>query len=330
LVLALAGTARGADEASGPPERVRITYSLGPDCPTPESFEREVGARVSGAWKAADNELARTMTIADSPEGGRHVMRLDYPDSTGRTLSRSVSAATCEEALSLMVVVTAVAIDAQMREPQAAHESPGPPSTLALTASTPAEGPAPVAPAPPSSAPAPSAFVHEAGIRFEATGGFGPGVALGLGAEWGMVGRKGFALRAGADFRGTGVVDAADGRARFRALTGRADGCFTLLRPARWFGLPLCAGLEAGVLWADGVISPPAVTFSKTSFIPWVAAAITPRLRLSGDEAFVELAGELRAPLVRHTFAFENPERAAFSIPAFAFGAALSAGVRFQ
>ena len=329
-MLAVASTARGGDEAPVPAERVRITYSLGPDCPTPESFEREVGARVGGAWKAEENELARTMTLTDSAGDGGHVMRLDYPDSTGRTISRSVSATTCEEALNLMVVVTAVAIDAQLGEPEPMPDIAPPPPAPATPASTAAEGSPAVVPAPPSPATEPPAFVHEAGARFSAAGGFGPGVAIGFGAEWGLVGMSGFAIRAGADFRGTGDVEAADGLANFRAVTGRADGCFTLLRPAHWLGLPLCAGLEAGVLWAEGVVSAPAVTFSETSVIPWVAAVLSPRLRLSGDQAFVELAGELRAPLIRHTFLFENPEREAYSVPAFAFGAAFSIGLRFQ
>jgi hypothetical protein len=145
-----------------------------------------------------------------------------------------------------------------------------------------------------------------------------------------MVDPNGVSVRAAIEGRNTGNVPANDGRARFRAFTARGEFCFVSLALSSYVHVPLCGGVEAGVLWAEAVVAPPQVTFTRSSYVPWVAGLVVPRLRLTNERAFVELMPELRVPLVGHTFLFASPERTAHEIPLFAWGAALAAGARFR
>jgi hypothetical protein len=158
----------------------------------------------------------------------------------------------------------------------------------------------------------------------------GPRAALGVGAEWGLVVDRELEVRATLEGRDTGDVPAADGRARFRALALRGDVCVATLHLAAWAGVPVCAGLEGGVFWAEGVHSPPAVTLEQSRYVPWVAGLLTPRVRLATWRAFLELVPEIRVPFGGHRFVFEQPVRTAYSTPDIAFGVSLGAGIRFH
>jgi hypothetical protein len=311
-----------------PTERVRVTYALGADCPPPDAFEAELDARLGPTWKAAPDALARNLSIAESVAGDLRVVRMQYDDDDGRTLTRAVSAPTCAEALSLMGVVTAVAIEAQRREAapksRAARES-SPPKRDARAAV--AQTPLPTKRA--NAVARALTLEHEAGLRFGVSTGFGPQVALGAGVEWGLVVDRRLEVRAALEGRDTGNVPAADGRARFRSLALRGDICGATLRLVAWAGVPLCAGLEGGVFWAEGVYSPPAVTAARSRYVPWLAGLLTPRVRLSGLRAYLELVPEIRVPLGGHTFVFDQPVRTAYRTPDIAFGLSLGAGVRF-
>jgi hypothetical protein len=318
-------------EAAAPPERVRVSYALGPDCPLPETFEAELEARLGTGWKAAPDELARTLSITATAEGGVHVVRMDFQDRTGRPITRSAHAATCAEALHLMALITVVAIDAQVGEPRAsAAETPKPASERACPA-CPAAPPCREKPSAKARSPEPEPrFVHEAGLRFGAATGFGPGLAFGSGLEWAITNENAFGVRVALEGRSTGSVPAGDGRARFNAFTARGELCFVTLSLSSLAKVPLCGGLEAGALIAEGVSAPPAVTFTRASRVPWVAGLLAPRLRLTGARVFVELMPEVRLPLIGHTFLFAFPQRTAHEIPVLAFGAAVATGARFR
>lgn len=121
-----------------PPARVHVTYALGADCPPPAAFEAELDARLGPTWKAAPDELARDLVIDETDAGHIHVVRMEYEDEEWRTITRTVSAPTCDEALALIAVITAVAIEAQPRE--------APPKTAAARETS----PPPRRPAPPA------------------------------------------------------------------------------------------------------------------------------------------------------------------------------------
>ncbi len=311
------------------PPRVHVTYALGADCPPPDAFEAELDARLGPTWKAAPDELARNLSIAESVTGDYRSVRMEYTDEDGRTITRSVSAPTCSEALSMMGVVTAVAIEAQRQiaaPKSAAARETTPPAGRANAVVARREMPT----ARDNIVARPSTLVHEAGLRFGVSTGFGPRAALGAGAEWGLVVDDQLEVRAALEGRDTANVKAADGRARFRSLAARGDVCVATLKLAAWAGVPMCAGLEAGVLWAEGVYSPPAVTFERSRYVPWLAGLVTPRVRLSSLRAYLELVPEIRVPFAGHRFVFEQPVRPAYTTPGIAFGLSLGAGIRFH
>lgn len=330
LLAGLAWTPRAAalETPSAAPERVRLVYARGADCPTPAALERELDIRLGTGWQAQPDELARTIAVTEELAREDHAVRIEYSDGSGRAVTRAINARTCEEAASMTAVVVAVAIDALAHERETAKSAPALHGSVVPPAVPPAPAPVPSAAA---LTPKPHAtrFVHEAGLRFSVTTGFGTGAAWGAGAEWGLVARS-FAVRAALEARTTGSVPAADAHARFSAFTGRSDVCAPTLRPPGRLSGRLCAGLEVGALRAEGVLSPPAVTAAQPSTVPWIAGLVTPRLRLATTHVFVELVSELRFPFTRHTFTLEAPERRVFAIPAVAFGVSLGAGVRFN
>jgi hypothetical protein len=330
LLAGLAWTRRApaVEGSSAPTDRVRLVYALGVDCPTPSALERELDARLGAGWQASPDELARTITVSEELAREDHAVRIEYSDGSGRPMARQVNARTCEEAASMTAVVVAIAIDALAHERETAQSAPVPHAST-RTSDVPLR-PAVTLPSEPAPQLPSQRRVHEGGGRVGISSGFGTRAAWGAGVEWGLVGRSGFALRASLEARTTGNAPAADGRARFSAFTARGEACIAALRLAVWFSLPLCAGLEAGALSAEGLLSPPTVTAPGSSVVPWVAGLLTPRLRLGTIHAFVELVPELRLPFTRHTFTFETPERVVFSIPPLAVGVSLAAGVRFN
>jgi len=312
------------------PARVHVTYALGSDCPPPDVFEAALDARLGSTWKAAEDEPARNLSIVESASGDLRVVRMEYADEAGRTITRSVNAPTCAEALSMMSVIAAVAIEAQRQQKtapkSAAARQTAPPergaSEPVLRTETPTQ--------PDNGVAQPLTLEHEVGLRFGVSTGFGPRAALGVGAEWGLVVDHQLEVRAALEGRDTGTVPAADGRARFRALAVRGDACVATLRLAAWAGVPVCAGLEAGVFWAQGEYFPPTVTSAQSRYVPWIAALVTPRVRLWSFRAYVELVPEIRVPLGGHTFVFDQPVRTAYATPGVAFGLSLGAGIRFH
>jgi hypothetical protein len=320
-----------AAETPPSPERVRLMYALGADCPTPAVLEHELDARLGPDWRARPDELARTLSISEQGERGGHRVRIEYTDGSEHRVARELNASTCEEASQMTAVIVAVAIDALAREREReTWKSPAVRSERALAAPL-TRVPAATTLSPEHvSEPHPVAFVHEVGLRVSVTSGFGTRAAWGAGVEGGLVGRRGFALRAAFEARATGSVPAADAQARFSAFTLRGEACVVALRLSALFSVPLCAGLEAGVLRAEGVVSAPAVTAAEPSVVPWIAGLLTPRMRLATARAYVELVPELRLPFAGHTFTFESPLRSAFTIPGVAAGVGLAAGMRFH
>jgi hypothetical protein len=251
-----------------------------------------------------------------------------FTDAAGRPVSRAVSAERCEEVVSGMALVTALAIQSQVFGEQAAASA-----STAPVASSPAEPPAPRTPmvaSPPRQPPRsrPSPWAHDVGLRFGAADGVGPRLATGVGALWGVgtVAHPSL-VRLVADWYETRTVERAGGKARFQLFAGRLEVCPVRLVLTRSLVLPACASVEAGVLEAEGkgheVVNP------KTVYWPWAAAVLAPRLRFDLGHVFAELVAEERFPLVHRNFKFNRPQREVHQIPYVAFGAAAAVGLRF-
>jgi hypothetical protein len=108
---------------------------------------------------------------------------------------------------------------------------------------------------------------------------------------------------------------------------GRLEVCPVRLGLTHWLVVPACAGVEAGVLRAEGAKGS-GVVRGNTDYVPWAAAVLAPRVRLELGRGFAELVAEERFPLRRRTFKF-RPDTFIHEIPDVAFGAVAAVGLRF-
>jgi hypothetical protein len=311
-----------------PPERVRISYDAPAECPDQAAFEAGVSERLGRPWRAAPGELARTIRVVVTKEGGALVARMTFTDATGRPVSRTVSAQNCEEVVSGIALVTALAIQSQVfGEEVAASAGPAPSAAPAAAPSAPTAASPPPRPPPTSR---PSTWVHEVGLRFGVSSGLGPGLPIGVGALWGLgpISHPSF-VHVVADWYDTGTVDRGGSSVRFQLLAGRLEVCPVRLGLTRWLLVPACAGVEAGRLTAAGRERTDVVVHPRTVHIAWAAAVLAPRLRLELSRVFAELVAEERFPFVPWTFKFNRPQGDIHEIPNVAFGAVAAVGLRF-
>ena len=178
-----------AEPRSLPREQVRVTYDAPPSCPTSEAFLSQVRARVGTDWEAPRDVLASTIEVRVSGTESQRVARIDFVDDHGQKFTRTISATTCDEVVSGIALITALAIESRMAEAFDPDESapvpdPASPDASPVPAALP---PQPVVPVPRSEAlerPRPSSLrprtVH---IDVGAAGwvGLGVGPALGRG-----------------------------------------------------------------------------------------------------------------------------------------------------
>src|SRR5512141_197489 len=183
LALTTLGVGTARPEPMHPRERVRISYSAPAECPDQTAFEAGVSDRLSRPWKAAAGELARTIRIVVTKERGLLVARMAFTDAMGRSVSRAVSAETCDEVVSGIALVTALAIQSQVFGEEGA--APGTPPASTGPAAAPSAPTAMVAPARPPPASHPSALAHDVGLRFGVATGLGPRLATAVGVLWG-------------------------------------------------------------------------------------------------------------------------------------------------
>ncbi|XYH94246.1 hypothetical protein ACMHYB_41390 [Sorangium sp. So ce1128] len=119
LWAALAAPSAGRAEDGVEPIRVRLEAHAG--CPSEMSFVEQVRARTPKVRTAARGERARTFTIAVVRDGALSRGRLTIEERDGSSSSRAVSGRTCDEVVSAMALVTALAID-----PEQAYRAPEP------------------------------------------------------------------------------------------------------------------------------------------------------------------------------------------------------------
>lgn len=142
-----------ADEPSPrPAELVRIAYDAPADCPSRDVFLARVRSRVGTAWEAPPEGAARAVQVTVVRESGKSAGRLAFVDENGRPVHRAVSGATCDDVVSAIALVTALAIESRLAggsdasegasaaSAEASVEAPAP----AETATPPASGPSPI------------------------------------------------------------------------------------------------------------------------------------------------------------------------------------------
>lgn len=292
--LALVVVAWTARAAAADPEPVRITYGAPDGCPSEDEFvarlDREAHAR------RVDRGAVRTFAfaIARDPAGFRGSLAVDGA-------AREVSAATCGEVASALVLVAALAIE---------ERAPAP---------TPPPAPVP-APAPP--APAPSHEVTRlrlaVGAGVARYSGMTPSARLGVPVSvvaW--YGRR--ELRA--TFDATTSDDTA--MASFRWTAGRLEICPYVVALGHTELAPY-AGVQLGALTGRGTGIDQAATETR----PWIAPEAGLRARQWLGSVALEVEATAAAPLVRDRY-YIAPMSTIHEVPAVAWGVAAGLVVEF-
>ena len=297
---------------------VALDYTAPPECPAAAGFLGEVAARTSIPRPARPDEPATTLTVVVKKITGGFKGTLEIRAAEGSAAARQVAAADCEQVVSALALMTALAIDPNASTVPVRKQPEPPPSK-----------PEEVTP-PRSAQTVPSPSQPEA-ARWRFQLGAGLELLAGVAPDPFFLGRPSFeagtsgGARWGAAFRlGAGFGSDTTTSAEFSLMSGRLEGC-PRFRSTRSLEIALCAVLDAGRLEATGVGVTPSARVER----PWVAPGATARLEW---EIFhfleLEVAGEVFIPVVRDRF-FVGTDETVGRAAAVVGGAVLGLGVRY-
>lgn len=325
IVLANPIDARAAEVA------IRIHYVAPPGCPTEDAFAQRIRARSPRGKLVQGDANARAFIVNVRSDGNDSVGGIEFTDTAGERVTRVVKGGTCEEVVSGLALVAALAIEAHFvdEDPAQLEAAPAASAPRQIAAEPRAS---PVSPEEPSAA--------RVGVATERVrwGGGGvvrgdsvtaPGVALGAGFYAEMVWRLPFqSIRLSAR-RTTASASVGDRTATFTRLGGHLSVCPWAFAPAKRVELATCAGVELGTLRTAGETSS-ALPSPRSETLLWASAdaSIEGRVEVLRN-VVLEVGAEAVFPLVRREFIFERPDDTLFRIPAVGFGAGASLGVRF-
>jgi hypothetical protein len=311
LIFFVAGRARADDQVP-----LTLRYTAPPACPSADHFVAEVAARTSLYRAALPNESATTLTVViKEVEGGnRGILELEAADGT--ISARHVSAADCEQVVSALALMTALAVDPNASTAPA-RDTPQPPVKAAKS----------VVRAEPA-APPQGRWRLQIGAALEAVGGVAPGPlflvrpSLEIGSESASRWSTAWRLSAGVGRR---VVRGPVGGGEFTLFSGRIEGCPARFGATRAVQIEPCFAVDAGRLEAVGIGVTPAERIDR----PWVAPGAVGRLEWEiAKVLLVEVAGEIFFPLVRGRF-FVGSDATLYRTPLVAGGATAGLSVRF-
>ncbi len=318
-------------------EPIRLSYDAPADCPNEEQFRRRVLERVTRGDPASVQEFARTyaVRVEQSEPAYRGSVTFRKPDEEYAV--REVRGASCAAVVDALVVVTALAIDANAMEIEPEAPLPAAPTTAPPAESEsppgPPPGPAPISPPPPGfDAPPPRATTEPArwtlGAVVAAKSAFTPTLALGGGAFFELESTRRWSGRLTASYADSGPVERRDRAARFALAGGSLDGCHPGLRLG--IGeLTTCAAVEVGATRAEGERTA-GVESVRSAWDPWVSLAALARFRLPiADRLEMHADAAMVFPLTRRTFSFETPDIVVYRVPLVAWAAGFGASYRF-
>jgi hypothetical protein len=325
VLVALLATSGGRARATEPDpsaEPVRVEYEAPEGCPVEGAFWAAVTARTPKVRRGEASAPARTFAIRLSTEGDGSTGHLVVRAVDGSTTEREVAGDTCEEVVSALALIAALAVDPNATtKPLPLPPAPPPPRAPAPPPPHPA---AAVATARPASEAAPLAAQSAASVGGVVAVGAAPaplfGASLGVAATRPREGWLAPTVRLGIAVASTGTIGVSGGAASFGAVTGAVDGCPGGWSVGRW-RLEPCLRLEAGVVQAqgEGVVQP------RTDTHPWAAAGVVARAEWRFFAGFfADLAAGVTVPLVRTTFFFEPDMTIYRTAPV---GAVFSAGL---
>ena len=335
--------------AAAAPMVVSVDYRAPAECPSRAVFLEQVLGRLSHVRVVEPGEGARHFEVEVESNADESRARLEFVDADSQPVQREISARDCDEAVSGIALVTALAIDPRLSIAAPRRKSEAP-KTEAAAGREPEPEPT-AAPKPANSEPVAPVIAAEPPIddgrdrrtvssRDRERWYWGLGAALGavsdLAPSWapnGLVfaemGPGQIRARLSLGYADSGSLDLSGRSARFRLAHGRTELCplaatlgAVVLRP--------CTGLELGFVHAAGSESA-LVAEAKTASGLWFAGLGVLRAEVLLSSAFaLTIDGQLRVPFLRRSYVFERPELPAFDTPRFGGGVLLGAEARLE
>jgi hypothetical protein len=320
-------------------EAVRFEYSAPAECPGQAQFIERVRERSQYGRLAADGEPARTFVVAITVDESGATARVDFVDADGSPAFRNVEGTTCEEAVSGMALVCALAIDgrAKPEEPTAANEPPVEPSAApsSLPARTAVAAPAsaskPVDRGEQPARPRTSRLSFSAGVGASYASHRGPSGAPVVAAFFGgRLSDLGPSARASGWYFRSEATSSSGREARFRGYGLRLEACPLAFGKRSLFAEP-CVATDAGLIGASGVPSAALVEPRNSTQGLWDVLAIARLGTVVSRRLLLEVQGELAVPLVRHQYGFGDPpaEPPVYEVPPVGVSACASIGFLF-
>jgi len=284
--------------AQAAPEPIRVAYTaFAQDCPDTETFWQRVLDRTA-AERAGAGQPAPTFRVLVAPADAGVEAVLEVVEIDGSTTERTLVGRDCDEAVSAVALVVALAIEerAQERIEQAA---------IAVEPLDATVEPEPVIAVVPVGAPwrtrIGASFVLAAGRTPDALFGADLWVAIRQESASGTIVGPSFRVALGAAHAASISVNGE--RAQFDWVTARLDGCPISIALTPDSFLEPCAVVEGGALIGAGV----GVADARTAARPWVAVGGSVRLswRIAAGLG-LELGVGVLAPLIRDRFFFAS------------------------
>jgi hypothetical protein len=318
-------------------EAIRFQYTAPPGCPDAAAFTARVRERTTRGRLADPGELARTFGVEVAVEGDGFAGQIEFLDDGGAKVNRQLRGEQCDAVVSSLALITALALDATLREaePEPPAESPR------ATDKT----PRPAEPRNPTTPPAEArATPARAGASSLLHARIGVGGALTtildsprgdlVSPRIGLLGqlewRSALALRFSAHLDTLDFTVDEGRRARLRILAVETSFCPWFLRSGP-LGFYPCGIVDLGTLRAEGELGDKLTTAGGDT-VGWASVGLEARLLFdfSTLPLWVELSGSAGFPLVAtHRFQFLRPTALAYEVPRYPVGAGTAFGVRF-
>jgi hypothetical protein len=322
LVLAWSSSA----QAAPPGQPFRLEYWAEGHCPDAIEFARQIQTRAPRLRPAQADEPALGFYAELVERDGSATGRLTARTPDGRQVAREVRGATCDDVVTALALIAALAADPSqpVAAPPTAPERPAP-----ATPSRRARDDLPLELTEPPDPALRWTFGVGGGLSFDSSiapsPGYGIGVEFDAEAKGGSPWRPLFALSAIRSAAASTETKA--GEASFTWLAFRGTVC-----PLRWpedtpLFLRPCLFLDAGVL--DGNVS--LAGTSRAQSKSWFAAGGFARVEALADEVLsFQLDGGVTAALRRDTFDAGTGDGNAFRVPPSGILGRIGLSYRFQ
>jgi hypothetical protein len=318
FALASVAVTSGARAAA---ERFRFVYRAPEGCPDERTFVERVAARIESTRLASQSDTgASTMAVDVSVRDTESSGRLEFVDSSGETVARTVSGRSCDEIVSGLALIAALAIEARVTTEPAAPPPAAEPPMLhprldeALAAR-------PRDPFPP---PRFGAGVL-AGIESSL-----PGAAFAAGLYGEVAWREPLRFARIGARRVASDASVGNRTASFTLWSARVDACPLSFVLAPRLELPACAAFELGQLSGAGRTSA-ALPDPESDRILWGKFEASAGVRWEPTRFWIiEARGAAGFPLTRHKFVFRWPTDTVYEIPAAGWGLAIHLGAHFS